>query len=532
MAKLKFTPYSTAKPLIVGAPPSWFPPEEQERIQTYEKYDELYWNDPTQYSLRVLEDESPIFVPNARQIVDTTAHYLLKGLRIVQEDSDEGDEESPLNQFLKREAFLSQFHMAKLSGVARGDWCFHMTADPTKEPGRRLSLEPVHPGSVIVVEDPDRPGKVLRVHLIDHYIWTSPNGRETEERIRKLTYHKVVEGNTRRIAREEAIWALTPEWFSIEPKPKKIQDILPYELLDSRIQDIPVFWFKNQSWQSWWYGASDLKGLETLQQAVSQITTDTQAGLALDGLGVYATDGGRPVDDQGNEVDWRVSPGGVAEVPQGSYFRRVEGIGSITPAMDQINYLEMRMARVNGLTDVALGHVDVAVAQSGIALAIRFSPTLAKIEHRENESLDVLSQMFFNWSIWMQVYESTTIAGAIEPKIDAQKLPRDPAATLNELNNMLDRGVISKQYYREQMELVSGYVFPKNMETQIAKEKRDAAKLAAETAPPGLQGNALAAASGQKPPPPLPGKAPDSVNTTANQSNNANKVNESKGTEA
>src|SRR4051812_34123944 len=104
--KLLFTPHSTARPLL-GSLPTWWPEEEQERIAAYELYDELYWNDPTAYTLRVMDDESPIHIPNAGVIVDTTAHYLLKGLRLDQKGQDPEDEESPLGAFLKREAFFS-----------------------------------------------------------------------------------------------------------------------------------------------------------------------------------------------------------------------------------------------------------------------------------------------------------------------------------------------------------------------------------------------------------------------------------------
>lgn len=532
--KLKFTPHSTVRP-ILGGLPTWWPPEEQERIASYEKYDQLYWNDPTQYELRVLDGEYPIYVPNARTIVDTTAHYLLKGLRITQggRDSDEG--ESPLNDFLKRERFLSMFQLAKLSGVARGDWVFHMTADPDEEELQRISLEALHPGQVIKIEDPDRPGKIIRVHIIDQIV--ERVGDEDKVRIRKLTYHKgvpyesdpIVRRSDKKIWREEAVWEFEPYWWSTEPKPKKVRDLLELSPLPDAIDAIPVFWFSNMEWQSWWYGSSDLKGLESLQQAVSQISTDTQAGISLTGLGVYATDGGRPVDNAGREMDWEVVPGGVVEVPQGSFFRRVEGLSSITPALDQIKYLEQKMAETNGLSDVALGRVDVAVAQSGIALAIRFMPTLAKIEHREQAAIDILNQLWYNWQTWMEVYEGVARGKDIEVEIAPSKLPRDPKEELNELNNMLDRGVISKKYYRKRMEEL-GHTFPTNIEDEINQEREEDAKYKAMAAPQPLQQNAQDAAAGKIPPP--PGKAADPATQPLKNPNNQRKPNESKGTEA
>jgi hypothetical protein len=154
-------------------------------------------------------------------------------------------------------------------------------------------------------------------------------------------------------------------------------------LLPPSITTIPVYWFKNIDWEGQKFGSSELRGFEGLLRGVSQAGTDQSAALSLEGLGVYATDGGRPVDESGTETDWEVAPGKVMEVPTGSYFRRVEGLGSLKPSMDHINYLESKLREAGGLSDVALGRVDVQTAQSGIALAIKFMPTLAKIEERD-----------------------------------------------------------------------------------------------------------------------------------------------------
>jgi hypothetical protein len=51
------------------------------------------------------------------------------------------------------------------------------------------------------------------------------------------------------------------------------------------------------------------------------------------------------------------------------------------------------------------GSVDVQVAQSGIALAIRFLPTMAKLEERDTYGQDILHQMWYDWSSWWAEYE-------------------------------------------------------------------------------------------------------------------------------
>jgi hypothetical protein len=529
MAKKKlFTPYSTLGTML-GKLPAWWPEEEQQRIAAYEKYDQMYWNDPTQYAIRVLEDETPVYIPNAQVIVDTTAHYLLKGLDIVAPKQDK----EFWDAFVKRERFYSKFHQNKTAGIARGDWAFHVTADPTKPEGERVSIDTLHPGMVWKVEDPDNPDDLVRIHIVTQF--TKKVDGEDKLLIRKLTYEKVLEGSMtqpkRVIYREEALFEITPDWFG--PTPKLVQQILPREALDERIQHFPVYWYNNREWESQArYGSSELRGLEFLEWAVSQGATDTQAALALEGLGVFATDGGRPVNDDGIEEDWEVAPGKVMEVPAGAYFRRVDGVGTITPMMDQIKYLEGKMQQASGLSDVALGQVDVQTAASGIALAIRFMPTLAKIEHRDTAGIEITQQMVHDLQAWFDVYEGYKFHGEFEVNIAKVKLPADPVRTLNELNNMVDRKIISRKTYAKEAAALGYNIDFEEELKQIQKEAEEAAKQAALTAPAGLQQNAQDAAAGLKPITSADGSNTDNVDNSGNQSNNRSRPNESSGTEA
>lgn len=513
-----FTPYSTLGAFKVEQK-TIFPEADRDRIGAYFKYDEMYWNDDQQFTLRVLEGEEPLYIPNARTIVDTTSHYLLKGLQVHPETPEKsGPLNDALKNFLIRERFYSRFHVAKHAGVARGDFAFHLTADPSKPAGVRISLTPLDPATVIPVYDDDDSTKLLKVHIVEAYLDPSD---PTKQRIRKLTYDYELIGGRKRVFREEAIWELDPNWWG--PKPKRVKTIIDRAPLSEKITAIPVYWFKNIDWEGQQFGSSELRGFERLNYAVSQAATDQEVALSLEGLGVYATDGGRPVDDNGNETDWEIAPGKVMEVPQGSFFRRVEGLSSMKPSMDHINYLESKLREAGGLSDVALGRVDVQTAQSGIALAIKFMPTLAKIEERDHAGVEGLKQLFHDWKTWWEVYENQLLDGEIDVTI-GDKLPTNRTERINELNNMLDRKVISKKYYREEMQQL-GYEFPDNIQDEIDKEIEKEAEQKAAMAPAPLQQNAKDAATGAIPPPP---------GQKASTSNNAasGKVNESKGTEA
>lgn len=530
--------WSSVKPYLdsKGVKPEWMPDEEWDRVNSYVKYDQMYWNDPRQYALRVLEDEEPLYIPNARTIVDTTSHYLLKGLELTCSDTPT---KKALDDFLKREVFYSRFNVAKQSGVARGDFVMHLTANPKKSAGRRLSLNSVDPAIVFPEWDTDQPDKLIKASIIVGVeAPTAANRREAERDIgksfvRKLTYTLIGDPVTeeRKVEREEAIYEIDLTAFG-EGKLKKRQQIINKGFLPDGISTIPLYWFRNRHWQGEEYGSSELRGLENITESISQGSTDVSAALALEGLGVYATDGGRPVEEnaQGEvvETSWEVAPGKVMEVPSGSYFRRVEGVGSITPAKDQIVYLEEKLHEASGLSDVALGKVDAQVAQSGIALAIKFIPTLAKIETRDQQGIDLLTQLFFDWKTWYQEFENETLAGDIIPVI-GDKLPTDRTAKVNELNNMLDRRVISTNYYRDEMGKL-GYVFPgdSKMEKEIEEDLARAAKPAADAAALAAKTAADAAEASSQ-------NQDDSAGDTLeqkNSSNNRNRPNESSGTEA
>lgn len=453
--------WSSVRRFLGVARPIWIPQDDQDRIAAYEKYNELYHNEPRQFALRVLEGEQPLYIPNARVIVDTTSHYVLKGLELTV-DGPKATKDA-LSAFLKREVFYSRFHTAKHAGVAKGDFVFHITANPGKAEGTRISMNSVDPGSVFPVWDPDVPDKMIACHIARIY----RDAKEGKNFVDKLTYRlEEGENGDRRVTREQGLYELEPKWYGEEPK--LVKTILKKGQLDPRITSIPVYWFRNRAWDGEEFGSSELRGFESLLQTVSQGSTDVSASLSLEGLGVYATDGGRPVNEEGVEVDWEVAPGRVMEVPQGSYFRRVEGVGSITPATDQIKYLEQKMMQGAALSDVALGTIDAQVASSGIALSIKFLPTLAKVEERDNAGIDRLTQMFYDWQTWYAVFERVELEGDIVPTI-GDKLPTDRKAKLEELNNMLDRRVISTAYYRKEMEKL-GYIFPSNIADQIDED--------------------------------------------------------------
>lgn len=508
------TPYSTITPYVSGYP-TWIPKEDQERIAAYKSYEDMYWGTKDAFKLiRRAEDGTPIYIPNTMTVVDTTSHYLLKGLQITLGDPEKNkDFGEILNAFLKREKFYSRFQVAKHSGVTRGDWVFHITADPLLPEGSRISLTSLDPAMYFPEYDPDDLDKRIGVRLVEQ----QRDEKDPNKTVVKVLryWYEGVEGR-RRVFREEAVWKL--EGWDKPEKAEKVKQLIPVGPLPAQVTQIPVYHFKNRPWQGDPFGGSELKGFERLFHAVDQAISDEELALALTGLGVYATDAGRPVDEDGNEVDWVIAPAKVLEVPGATMFKRLEGVGSVTPVQDHLKYLEQSLFRASGTSDVALGNVDVNIAESGIALAIKFMPTLAKLEERDNEGIDILTNLFYDLKFWLLTYENFNYLEIdVEPKL-GDKLPLNRSKLIEELNNMLDRDVISRKYYRLRMTEL-GHDFPENMEDEILEEKK---KMNEAKTPPQL----LPGPGGR-----LQGAGDTLPADQLTNNNNKAKTNESKGTE-
>lgn len=508
-----FTPYSTVIPLIKEAP-SWLTDEHGERVASYLKYEEIYWQDPRAFKLVQRGSEArPIYVPNAKQIVDSTSHYLLKGLTISVDEEDKNAKfKEFLQKFLKREEFYSRFMVAKSAGVTRGDWILHITADDTEPDGSKISITSVDPGAYFPVYDPNDPTKVIEVHLA---IQEKVDG---EWKVRQKSYWYEGEKPNRKVVWEENF--LEVDGWGTD-REKIFQRITAPTRLPDNIVKIPVYHFKNVDWDGWDFGASEIKGYEIISAAVNQAVTDEDVALALQGLGVYATDAGPPKNATTGEVeDWEIAPARVMEVPAGSYFRRVEGMTTVEPSQGHIGYLEDKLFETSHT--FREGAIDVQVAESGIALAIKFLPQLAKIEQRDLSGTARLDHLFYDLKQWFDFYEPEFDASwlDVEIKIElGQKLPQNRVEITNELNNMLDRKIISRAYYRREMKKL-GYDFPENLEEEIEKEKEADIELQRKTAlatatPDGKGGEELS--SGGRP---------------ENKSNNKNRPNESNGSES
>lgn len=473
--------FSSAKPLL-GQLPNWVAdPFEQRRLASYQLYESIYWSVPQTFKLAARgTEDNPIYVPSGRVVVETLHRYLANSMTIVEDpnygtDQDRILAKQVMTDLARRERIYSKFNANKRYGIMRGDWMFHLYADPLRAAGARVSVFALDPSSVFAVTTPENVEEVLGYHIVDQY--TDPVDGKVY--IRRLTYMKQTRmGGPSPIEVSDALFKVD-DWggpgMDPEVEPEKV--LRPTSLLPSPIDDLPIYHIPNFSEPGGLWGSSEMRGLERIMAGVNQGISDEELALALEGLGVYTTDAGTPVDEDGNEVPWRVAPGRVIELPDGKSMARLKGIDDVKPFQDHLKYLGDWINEAAGLSDIARGRVDVQVAESGVALMIEMAPLLAKVVEKEQVVTDAMTQLLFNLPKWYVAYEGTAFNSLMEvtrwiPEY-GDKLPRNRAGEVDELLKIaaVSPAIVPMSWVRDQLREL-GYDIPNEdvVRTEIAEE--------------------------------------------------------------
>lgn len=467
MATGIFGPYSTIEPMFAPFP-AWVPKLDQARIASYQKYEEIYWNHPTGFKLLVRGTESvnPIYIPSARVIVETMNRYLGQGLDFVVDPALGGapDQEAARVAFTNlftRERFRSKFASAKRFALIRGDMVLHVTADPLKTEGSRLSIHEVDPASYFPVYGNDaEPNRITKIHLAEQYV--DDAGKSL---VRRQTYER--DPNTGAILSSLGIYDID-KWA--EGDERALNEITPPTPLPAAITAFPVYHFKNFEEGGNPFGSSEIRGFEKLMAGINQAINDEDIALALEGLGLYTTDGGGPTDDDGEPTDWILGPGRVVE--NASNFKRVQGVGSVTPFQDHVKSLYAFMKEASGTPDAAIGNIDVQTAESGVALLLKLGPILSKAKEKEQFMLDVLAQMFYDLKSWFASYEGLTLPPEIVVlPVFSDPLPVNRKAEVDLCVALVTASILSTVTAREHLAKF-GFSFAADEVARIQQEKQ------------------------------------------------------------
>lgn len=453
-----FSKYSSAKYYVKNAP-AWVPPSQQDRIAAYEIYRQIYWSHiDASYKVvnRGLDSEDqPVYVPSSRIVIDTLDRYVAPDLTFRVDPAtgtpnSQAAAQLAFGQLFARERFSSRYAANKRDGMIVGDWGWHITADLTKEAGKRLSVTafladnyfPVYEDETVQGGDPD---KLVMVLLAEQVVVGK------DERVRVQRYQREDSGA---ILSSVEIWE-PDKWFLWrydDDAAESVAVLVPPTPLPAGITSFPVYHVPHRPETGEVFGVSPMRGLEVLQAALNQANTDEDLALALTGLGVYATDSaGGPRDRDGNAVDWMIYPGAVVENSNG--LRKVDGLTTLEPYNTHVGRLEGYYADATGATDAARGRIEVTEAESGVALQLRLGPTLALAKIQDTIVTDVHAQLFYDLvQMWFPAVEGLNFTDVTVVPALGDKLPVNRKAEVDMVNALVLTGVLSAASARRYLE--------------------------------------------------------------------------------
>jgi len=518
------TPYATAMPFVVAQTGGWTDAYDAQRLSSYDLYDDLYNNDPSTYRMMLRgSDEKPIYVPTAKRIVKSLARYVGKGWgfkvlsigealdSVITEDQILAAQEA-FGKLFARERLLSKYRSGVPEWLRRGDWCWFITADPTKREGSRISVRPIDPRRYFPRNgDINDLSRVTGQDIIEETMIGDKVALLVQTWV-KYTDPIYPDYNPEAVEPDEGfdiaygVQAYDSQDFGDASKRKALAhpSNLPLDYL-AGITQLPVYHIKNNEGTDDPFGRSDLSGLETLVAGINQAISDEDLSLAMSGLGMYWTDSGAPVDEATSQpTSWKIGPARVVEVDVGTKFNRVQGITTVQPFQDHVNYIEDQAFGAAGLSDVSVGTADNVAAESGVALSIRFSPTIDEVRIKDEIANGVMSQMFHDLKEWFVVYEGLDLGDVvIVSETDAPEsiIPFDRSARWKELMEGVTSSVFTPEYVVGVLESEFGYEFPAGYLAKLTASNeakaaaldpfaaRSAAEVAATGADPAANGN-------------------------------------------
>lgn len=470
------SPYAGVRSFVTTFP-SWVGNTvDAERVQAYATFENIYWTAPQTFQLVMRgSNPLPIYIPSARTIVNATNRFLAKGWDFavsprVGSPSDQTVVQDLLKKLFKREKMWTKFSRQKLYGLIRGDSIWHLVGDDTAAPGRRISIYELDPGTYFPIQDPNNAEKIIGCHIVDLvYV-------EKKQVARRQTYRKTLTGT---VTTELAYYELGKWDDRVDPatgtprEVKLVGVVRPPTELPANITALPVYHIPNGGAPGSIFGTAEIAGIESLLTSMNQAVSDEDLSLALQGLGMYVTTSGPPVNSDGQETNWQLGPGEVVEIDSESDFKRVNGIDTVDPWLNHIRFVLGAAHQAIGIPEVAAGNIDVQVAESGISLYLQLSPLLAKNADKEVEMLSVYDHMLYDIvQMWLPAYEQLTAGLQVEVvSVVEDPMPVNREARIQELINLTTctPPIISAEYARHELAKY-GYEFPAEMGEAIVAE--------------------------------------------------------------
>lgn len=452
-------------------------PLDNMRLNAYNLYDDFFYNRPETFKVTIRgESDTEIYVPSTKKIIKSTARFLATDFAYMLKGGEREAVSTYMDNLFAREEIQKKFIKTKQSGLTRGDSVWYITANPNKLLGERISLNSLHPSCVFRIEDPENEFRVIGYHLVDIVHDPRDKTNDINKRVaRRMTYRKI----NGRITSEAMLFEIGG-WDDRRLRPDELKPI--WKLWDRfelppEIKTLPVYHITNDEPDGSTWGLSQVAGIEYLINALNQSITYEDLSLVLQGLGVYVTTAGPPTDKvTGRKGKYRLHPGNVVELSQGDTFERVTGVASVAPFQDHMKLMDEWAT--TGLPDMAQGQVDVSVAQSGIALALKMGPIIAENEDKQLAISGKWDQLGFDLiRQWLPAYEELDSPATQWNTVFGDPMPLNRESFIQETVDLFTTDMITYDEMRERLEKV-GYEKLSDAENKLldqAAKKADAA---------------------------------------------------------
>jgi hypothetical protein len=509
------------------------------RLRAYDTYTEIYQNNPEVFgAVLKLDSGNEVMrrlVASGRKIVEASNRYFGRGLAWVVEAGAPTSAASPggvggegaaastpdggaaaaeatlgvlgpqgvLTNLFRREEFGAKYMSMKRWSLIRGDGMLHITADPTKEEGTRLSITELNPATYFAIKDPANSERVTGCYIVNIIL-----DDEGEEVAARLHYQKINtpmdaddpdlagNGGVGTVFAKLTFWEVDG-WDDRGPDPELKPVAAPARFgaaaadpasstalllagtsLPTQVTSIPVYHFRNNRSGNSIFGTSELQGIESLIVGVNQTATDQELAVALTGLGLYWTNSGQARDPEGNAIPYKIAPGSMLSIEPDSAVGRLTGVDSITASKGHADFLDDAMQESSGTPAVAVGRPNNTSAESGVALAIEMSPVVSKGEEKEEEHLSRLTHMLYDLLTgWLPAYEGYNDDGTRVTPVFDDPVPVDRSAVVQELNTLVSAKIVSTRTAREVAAEKLGYQFPEDEDARLAGEAQAALDL-------------------------------------------------------
>ena len=472
--------YDSAKPWLQGYSNmgNVIDPLDAQRVSAYNLYDDFYHNRPETFKVTMRgESDVEIYLPSSKKIIDATARFLGVEFDFTLSGGEKDTVDTYLRNLFAREGVSRKFVQAKKSGLTRADAVWHITADPSKRVGQRISIHTVHPSCYFPIEDPQNAERVIGVHLVD----LIPDPREvgphrdrTKLVARRQTYRKEDNGQISSETRTYEIGGWDDRNLAADEL-KPVSIIMPKKLLPQSITQIPAYLVSYNVPDGSTWGMSQLAGVEYIINALNQSTTYEDLSLVLQGLGVYVTTAAPPEGADGRPGKYKLHPGNVVEMGVGDTFTRVTGVASVAPFQDHMNFMDTYMGDGLGVPDMAQGSIDVAVAQSGIALALKMGPIIAENEDKQLSLKERWDQIGYDLiQGWLPAFESISSLGTVWDTTFGDPMPINRESKYGELIALKTAGLLLIDECRKEMKDL-GYEYSTGLTQKLLDEAAEIA---------------------------------------------------------